>query len=315
MTLALLISTFFWAQQVLDSRRWELKSRLDKYENVVKAVEARKIAQPGPDELKEIALLDESLRLAPKGSYQDERNRHATLTKRMDNSRFLRARFSGRMPGGVELTAAECLRSKEQLQLAANAQDPQWTLDGTDGLLFLDPLRLTMKPYGTGTVYCYVHVTTTDGFTFQVRERDDVRHLTTWGITQGKVILATREDEKATEILHSVVLPPNRPAYDISIFIELSPTGIRSWWPFTDSIKEFSFPDKQGLRANAPATIEMVLPKDSKLRTIEIWPERAPFDSVKSDAQSWTSLLSHLRRRPRLYSTGYGISFEPLAAG
>ena len=278
LSLVLIIVTFFWAQQALDSRRWELKAKLDKLELVVKAVEERKIAQAGREELKDIALLDETLRLTPKESYTAERKRRAELAKRMENSRFLRARFSGRL-GSRELTAAECLQSKEQLQIAANYLDPQWTLDGTDGLLVLDSLILKMEPYGTGTVYCYVHVTSTDGFKFHIREREDARHVTTWGITQGQVVLATREDEKPIEVLHSETLAPNRPAYDISIFIELTPTGIRSWWPFADSIKEFSFPDKRGLRAGAAATLEMTLPKDSKIRAIEIWPERAPFGS------------------------------------
>ncbi len=277
MSLALLISTFFWAQQALDSRRWELKAQLDKYEKVVIAVEERKIAQPGPEQLKEIALLEETLRLAPKGSYQAERERRDALTLRMNNSRFLRARFSGRLPGGQEISTEERMRSKEQLRLAANAQDPQWTLEGIDGLSVQDLLRLTMTPYGTGTVYCYVHVTTTDGFSFQIREQEDVRHVTTWGIAQGAVILATREDEKPTEILHSVLLAQNRPAYDISIFLEVSDKGIRSWWPLVDTIVEKSFPNKKGLRPHSPATIEMVLPKGSKIRAVEIWPERAPF--------------------------------------
>jgi len=278
LSLMLIMVTFFWAQQALDTRRWELKAKLDKLELVVKAVEERKIAQAGREELKEIALLDETLRLTPKESYTAERKRRAELAKRMENSRFLRARFSGRL-GSRELTAAECLQSKEQLQIAANYLDPQWTLDGTDGLLVLDSLILKMEPYGTGTVYCYVHVTSTDGFKFHIREREDARHVTTWGITQGQVVLATREDEKPIEVLHSETLAPNRPAYDISIFIELTPTGIRTWWPFADSIKEFSFPDKRGLRAGAAATLEMTLPKDSKIRAIEIWPERAPFGS------------------------------------
>jgi serine/threonine protein kinase len=278
LSLALVISTFIWAQNALDRRRWELVAQLEKLEKVVTAVEARKIQQPGRTELKAITLLEETLKFEPKDHYLDERKRHAELLKRLDNSRFLKAIFSRSGSSGQE---PDVLKAKEQLSIAANAKDPQWTIDGTDGLLMLDKQTLNLEPYGTGTIYVHVHVVTTDGFSLQIKEKDDPRQVTNWSMAQGQVILARREDEKAPEILYAQPLPPNRPAYEIILYLELTPTGIRSWWPTGDGLKELNLPDKRGLRAGASAALEMVLPKDSKLKALQIWPERAPFADKK----------------------------------
>jgi hypothetical protein len=137
-------------------------------------------------------------------------------------------------------------------------------------------MSLRLGPYGTGNLYCIVHLTTGDGFQLLARERDDVRHVTTWTLSQGQLSLATREDERPVEELHSEVLAPNRQSYELSMFLELKADEIRSWWPFTGGIKDFHFPGKRGLRPGSPAMVELILPKGSRIRSIEIWTKGPP---------------------------------------
>jgi hypothetical protein len=188
----------------------------------------------------------------------------------------LRAQFAGRLPGGKQVSAQEGVAAKDQLQIAANAVDPQWTLEGTEGLLLYETMILHLGPYGTGTVYCIAHLTTGEGFQLSAFEREDERHRTTWSLGQGRLLLATREDERPVEELHSEGLAPGRQSYDVSLFLEIRPDAIRSWWPIPGGIKEFHFPGKHGLRAGAPAMIDLTLPKGSRLRSLEIWTKGPP---------------------------------------
>ena len=94
-------------------------------------------------------------------------------------------------------------------------------------------------------------------------------------MTQNLLQLATREDERPVVDLRTEVLPPGRPSYALSLFLELRPNEIRSWWPVPGGIKEFSS-GYHGLREGAPALVELTLPKNSRIRRIEITPKGPP---------------------------------------
>jgi serine/threonine protein kinase len=273
---SLIFALVLWALHALDETRWTLKRELDRLELVVTAVEERRQPQLGREDLKIVATIDETLKPLTKDRYTEERARRQELMTRLDGSRWLRAQFAGRLPNGKAVSAQDGVTAKDQLQIAANAVDPQWTLEGTEGLYFYEAMNLPLGPYGTGTVYCIAHLTTSDGFQLSVRERDDERHRTSWMLGQGRLTLQTREDERPVEELHSEVLAPGRQSYDISLFLEVRPDAIRSWWPIPGGIKEFHFPGKHGLRAGAPAMIDLTLPKGSRLRSLEIWTKGPP---------------------------------------
>ena len=275
-SLVLVLALVLWTRHALDETRWNLKRELNNLEEVVKAVEERRKPQPGREDLKTIATIDDYLKNLTKDRYPDERARRQELLTRLDSSRWLRVQFAGRLPNGRPISAADCVAAKDQLQIAAKAENPQWTLEGTEGLLTYETTTLPLGPYGTGTVYCIAHLTTGDGFQLVVRENDDVRHLTTWALGQGRLSLLTREDERPVEELHSEMLAPNRQSYDISVFLEVKPDEIRSWWPIAGGIKEFRFPGKHGLRPGAPAMVEVTLPKGSRVRSLEIWTKGPP---------------------------------------
>jgi serine/threonine protein kinase len=270
----LLITLIIWTRSALDETRWSLKTQLDALEKVVLAVEERRQPQPDRDELKIIPTIDGYLQPLSKDRYTDERKRRQELITRLDSSRWLRVQFAGTL-NGRPLSAQDRNTAKEQLQIAAQAVDPQWTLEGTDGLLIYETTTLSLGPYGTGNVYCIIRLTTNDDFKLAVRESTDVRHLTTWTLGQGKLSLMRKEDEKPTEELHSELLAPGRPSYDLSIFLELKPDKIRSWWPLAGGVKEFSFP-VPGLRTGSPAKVELTLPKGSRVRSLEIWTKGPP---------------------------------------
>ena len=259
-----------------DLTRGTLAYELPRLETAVRAVEERRKPQLGAEDLKTLTTISDVLKNKSKDQYSQERARLQELLTRLDSSRWLRVQFAGRMPDGKPVTAQDCVTAKDHLQIAANAVDPQWILEGTEGLLTYEPITLKLGPYGTGTVYCIVHLTTGEGFELAVREREDERHRTTWSLSQGRLVLATREDERKPEELRSEVLPPNRQSYDVSIFLELRPDAIRSWWPVPGEIKAFHLPGKHGLRAGAPAMIDLTLPKGSRLRQLEIWTKGPP---------------------------------------
>ena len=271
----LLGSLVWWAQGALDQVRGDLRRLLDRFEEVVVKVEGGRQYQPSRDELKEIAQLDQSLVYAPADRYLDERGRRDRLNARLNASRWLRVQFAGNSASGRPVTAQDCQNAKLELELAARTENPQWILDGSDGLLTLDQMQLRLGPYGTGTIYCIVQIVTSDGFQLAVRERDDPRHVTTWTLTQNLLQLATREDERPVVELRTEALPPGRPSYALSLFLELRPNEIRSWWPVPGGIKEFGS-GHRGLRDGAPAMVELTLPKNSRVRRIEITTKGPP---------------------------------------
>jgi serine/threonine protein kinase len=273
---ALVVAIAFWANNALDEGRGTLEKQLGRLETVVRNIETKAQCQPSREELKEITRLEDSLRYFPKDRYLDERARKKELTARLNASRWLRARFAGNAPSGKPLTTQDCVQAKDQLQLAAESENPQWTLDGTEGLLTYEQTRLRLGPYGTGDVYCIVKLSTTEGFRLLVRERDDVRHTTIWAVTQNQLLLTTQEDERPVVELHSEALPAGRPSYDVSVFLQVRGNEIRSWWPIEGGIKEFRFPGYRGLRDGAPAMIEMTLPKGSRIKVVEVWTKGPP---------------------------------------
>jgi hypothetical protein len=181
-----------------------------------------------------------------------------------------------RVPGGRAVSAQDGAIAKDQLQIAGRAENPGWTLEGTEGLLTLEQMTLQLGPYGNGTVYCVAYLITGEGFQMSVREQEDERHRTTWALAQGRQVLMTREDERPVEELHAEPLAPGRQSYDISVFIEIKPDEIRSWWPVAGGIKEFRFPGKRGLRAGAPAMVDLTLPKGTRVKSLEIWTKGPP---------------------------------------
>ncbi len=276
MAAALLVTLILWTRSALDETRWSLKTQLDALEKVVLAVEERRQSQPKRDELKIIPTIDEYLRPLSKDRYPEERKRQQDLLARLNSSRWLRVQFAGPLPNGGVLTAQDRNAAKEQLEIAARAVDPQWSLEGTDGLLTYEKTTLSLRPYGTGNVYCIVRLSTSDDFQLAVQENEDVRHRTTWTLGQGKLSLMTREDEKPAEELHSELLAPNRTNYDLNLFLELKPDEIRAWRPIAGGIKEHRFKNNRGLRAGSPALIELILPKGSRVRSLEIWTKGPP---------------------------------------
>jgi serine/threonine protein kinase len=274
----LLLTLVLWARHALDETRRMLKRDLDRLELVVKAVEERRQPQLGREDAKLLAGIDETLKnQVNRERYAEELARSQELKARLDAARWLRVHFiPGQQANGRTITAQDCVLAKDQLQVAAQAENPQWSLEGSEGLAIYDTMTLRLGPYGTGTVYCIARLVTGEGFQLAVRENEDERHLTTWGLGQGRFALMTREDERPVEELHSELLAPGRQSYEISLFLEVRPDGIRSWWPMPGTIKEFHFPGKRGLRPGAPARVELTLPKGTRLRSLEIWTKGPP---------------------------------------
>jgi hypothetical protein len=272
---SLVLVLVMWARHALDETRGLLLRELNRLEQVVKAVEERRQPQLGREDLKTLATIDDALKTMAKERYPEERTRRRELLTRLDAARWLRVQFA-RVPGGRPVSAQDGVIAMDQLQIAARAEKPGWILEGTEGLLTLEPMTLKLGPYGNGTVYCVAYLTTGEGFQVSVREQEDERHRTTWALAQGRQVLMTREDERPVEELHAEPLAPGRQSYDLSVFIEIKPDEIRSWWPVAGGIKELRFPGKRGLRAGAPAMVDLTLPKGTRLKSLEIWTKGPP---------------------------------------
>jgi serine/threonine protein kinase len=267
-----------WAREALDERRWELRRQLERCEAMVERIEQGRQSQPSREELKELAALDDKLKFAGKDRYPEEQQRRQAVSQRLLRSRRLQCCFiAGRVYYGKTLGNDDCLKAKDQLQIAARTEKPQWTL-GTDGLLMLEAMRLPLGPYGTGDCFVMVQLSTSDGFQLQVHERDEARHVTTWTLKENHLRLATQEDEKPEIELRSETLPANYPAYDLNLALELRGNELRAWWPAPALSVPVSlrFPGYRGLREGAAAVLELNLPKGSKLRVVEILPRAVP---------------------------------------
>jgi serine/threonine protein kinase len=267
---SLLMVLVMWAQHALDQTRGVLARELSNLENAVKRVEERRQPQLNRDEIKTVAIIDDALKNLPKDRYPEERARRRELMDRLDSARWLRVQFA-RLPGDrTAVSAQDASSAKDQLQIASRAENPGWVLEGTEGLLTLEEMTLKLGPYGNGTVYCVARLITSEGFQLSLREQEDERHRTTWALSQGRQVLVTREDERPLEELLAEALPPSRQTYEISVFLEVKPDEIRCWWPVAGGLKEFRF-SKRGLQAGAPALVEMILPKGTRLKLLEIW--------------------------------------------
>jgi len=271
---AIVVAVGLWAHEAFDDTKRTLEDYLGKLEKVVSQVEAHKQCQPTRAEAAALEKFEASLPFY-KGSYSDVWSRNQDLLARLNGIRWLKAHFAG-PPGSRAIPAAEAIEGKEQLQLAAKSENPQWTLDGIDGLLVLEPMTLRLRPYGTGDVYCVLKLMTFEGFHLQVREAEDVRHITEWAIRRNRQQLITQEDEKPAVELHGEDFQPGRTSYDLDVFLEVKANEIRSWWPQGSAIKEFRFANARGLRDGAPAAVELELPKGTRIRAVEIWTNGPP---------------------------------------
>jgi serine/threonine protein kinase len=272
---AAVLAFVLWAQQALDDTKRNLNRHLVKLESVVTRIEGLKQCQPTKAEMADLEKFERELHFY-KDRYADEWARSQELLVRLNSSRWLKARFA--VPPGTRppLQASEAIDAMEQLQLAARSENPQWTLEGSEGLLVREPMTLRLKPYGTGDVYCVLKLMTSEGFHVQVREQDDVRHLTSWGINHNRLQLVTTEDEKPTVELRGEDLPPGRTTFDLDLYLEVRANDIRSWWAQPGGIKEYDFAGNHGLRDGAPAAVELELPKGTRIRSLEIWTKGPP---------------------------------------
>ncbi len=265
-----LLALGLWAREALDEYKRDFRKRLDNLAVVVGKIESRRQSQPSKLEKKDIDSLEQSLGQS-KDRYPDEWARMQALLTRLNGSRWLRTYFAAE-PGAKPLDANRVIEDKDQLQLAARSESPQWVIDGVDGLDVYEPMKLQLRPYGTGDVYVVVKVATTDGFSLKVHEQEErPSHVTTWTLAQNRLQLISQEDEKPPVVLQAEDLPPNRPYYDLVLYLEVRTNQIRSWRPRA-VMEQKDFPVR-GLRDGAPAVVELDLPKNTRIRTVEIWPK------------------------------------------
>ncbi len=264
-----ILAGVLWAQDYLDVRRREITKQLDSFEDVVRRIEKRQQSQPLATDFKNLGDLDYNLKAAGPDLYGQERHRRAELGQRLQTHRWLEARFTARGRTGQTLGDNDYLAARDQLQLAARIENPHWNFTkDSDGLVIEDPMAMRLGVYGAGECYVQIQVATGDGFWLRVRESDDPRHVTTWAIHDGQLTLATKEDEKPETVLHAEPLSASRSSYDLNIALQVGTADIRSWWP--QPFLKFGF---RGLRDGASAAVELNLPKGSRIKVVEVWPE------------------------------------------
>ena len=238
----------------LDGRRRTLDDQLDHLAGVVSRIKAGEADQPSKDDWGKLADLDHSLRMNS-GRYPEQQERRARLGRELFANRRLIARFTG----------DPAARSREQLQVAAGAESPDWVLD-KNGLVMQELTRLQLGPYGAGAVRIALTVRTGEGFRLLVQEAGrQPRHRTLWSIAGGTLQSLYREDEKPEQALGPPQVVPD--PIDLRIEFALGADELRISSPRGVVHRV------RGLDPGAQAMITLQLPKDSVLVQLEIRPD------------------------------------------
>jgi serine/threonine protein kinase len=246
----------------LDTQRQDLEERLRYLEQVVVNIEAGRINQPGPDDVKKTSELDQSL-TAHGNRYPDQLAKREQLQRRLLASRRLVAYFAGRGPGGRAVSGDDAASALEQLKIAGGAVSPYWLL-GADGLQIQDHIRFDVGPYGTGAVRISIALRPVEGLAVLVHEVGKLpHHQTLWLVQGGMLQQHYREDEKPGQLLAQDPAPPL-----LLIEAELRPDGIRMLSP------RRADQNVRGLDEGAGAVINLDLPRNTVIQAIDIRPLR-----------------------------------------
>ena len=269
--------------ELLDDHRRDLRRKLDRFERVESELEGAK-NQPNQDEFKLLADIEGNLQYLG-DRYPEERQRRDDMRARFFKSRRFTAAFLGK--DGKSLSATDWQKAKEQFSLAIGREVSSWTVpDAESGLWVQNDVRVPLglfspsfgifsQPFGLGTCYAQAVVRTSDGFALSIREdKETPKHLTTLALVGDQVLLTTREDDKAPLTLFTQSLPAGGPLFPLSFSLEVSPTSIRLWWNSPGGgLESKVFTGVRGLREGAHAVVELQLPRNTRLRSIEVWPK------------------------------------------
>jgi serine/threonine protein kinase len=270
--LVLAISVPRW----VDSTRRHYERDLARIAPQVDDIVAGRRMQLDRDNTERLTALNASLGASP--AYDDLREHLSALRSRLLQHRSLALSFiaDARQPAAQAPEAA-----KLDLELAVGSTiPPAWHVVERSGLMASELQLATLGPYGTGTVAAHVALTLPasyayTGYLLTVQESDDRRHLTAFRIIAapdaatgapgpGVLQLVHQEDEKPMLVLRQERLTGAR----LSIAVELSPAGLRSWVGGVVAQHQLS-----ALREGAAATFALTLPKESVVERLVIVPK------------------------------------------
>ena len=275
LTLVLFGSIF--VPRYFDSTRRNYQKALTAIETQVAAVSDGRRMQLDRENTERLASLTASLGVARE--YDDLRERLADFQAQLLQHRQLNVSF---VPDPQRTDGQQPEAAKLDFELAAGSTlsgiAPAWHVDRA-GLQVSELQQAVLKPYGTGTLFGRIILAvppTYAGWLMTTQEVDDRQHITAFriaptaptpdGQAQAVVQLVYQEDEKPMVVLRQDRVIGGR----ISLAIELSPTGIRSWVGSAAATHPV-----RGLRDNAPAAILLTLPKDAVVERVVVAPKAA----------------------------------------
>jgi len=245
-------------QDVFDEQRQSLVRRLDRFEQVVEAIEDRRRHQLDHQERREyLHQLQDELE-ARREEYRPLYQRFQALEQRRRLERRLKAVFNG--PQATE--------ARVQLELAARGEDPDWAPNWTPtsgGLLIREPISVTCTPYGSGKVLVYLiaELRQPEGFRLVITEAERPRHQTLVHYRDGALELSLRRDEQEPELIHRWELGGDK---RLISYLMITPSGIVGQVPQPVEAR------LSALAADAAVRVQLDLPAGTVLELFEIWP-------------------------------------------
>lgn len=246
----LITSLLHWA----DGLRSELDSYLNRYQTALRLVEERQQAQIPAD------VAEESRDFLAKyqESYPEQWEKFLRLQKRAQEARFLRADFHD----------PDQVAQKDRLTAAVGGSGHPWHLE-QHGLRLTRESKMELGPYGRGNVYCVLWA--------QVGEAPARFRLYPDGVADRYLEVRTangqagmwRGQAGSEQLLAEWKLTDGR----LQLYLDAWDEGTLLW---IDSRQLRQLPGGV-LSAQQGVRLELVLPADSRLEKLEIWPEMSAY--------------------------------------
>ena len=256
----------------LDKTRQYYDAELQEYARVVEQITSGHQQQLSLEQRERIMQLANRL-TADQENYSEQYQRLQQLDQQRRLSRYLKIEFTG--------LGDEDREAKDELQLAAGVNDPNWRLVPDGGLLTIEHTVLrNLRPYGDGqlVVIFDAELREPEGFVLEVTESDEARSHTQAVIENGELVLRFLQDRLPPEEIHRRPFAPGGRLY---LYLIIDDAGVRAYVP--QRLRPLR---AVALTPGSPGRVRLELPRGTILRNLQIWPKKAQPENARSGSAS-----------------------------